>query len=106
MVAGGRSNNYLSSVLTLLPGATAWTPLASLPRTLRYAHASIVGGKMRVTGGRDEYMIVNGRVIDPPTDQASSYCTILSGQYPLVQESAKDTQRYFNCLYTTLWRIT
>merc|ERR1712037_404942 len=53
VVAGGkaRSTNYLSSVLTLLPGATAWTPLASLPRTLGYAHASIVRGQMRLTGG-------------------------------------------------------
>ena len=42
-----------SSVLTLLPGATAWTPLASLPRALFFTHASIVGGKMRVTGGVD-----------------------------------------------------
>ena len=56
VVAGGMdgSNNYLSSVLTLLPGATAWTPLASLPRTLGHTHASIVGGKMRVTGGYSE----------------------------------------------------
>ena len=58
MVAGGESGdagsgNYLSTVLTLLPGATAWTPLASLPRALVYSHASIVGGKMRVTGGLD-----------------------------------------------------
>ena len=55
MVAGGidGSDNYLSSVLTLLPGATAWAPLASLPRKLGLAQASIVGGKMRVTGGYD-----------------------------------------------------
>ena len=56
VVAGGREDgsNYLSSVLTLLPGAPAWTPLASLPRALFYARASVVGGKMRVTGGRDD----------------------------------------------------
>ena len=55
VVAGGREDgfNYLSSVLTLLPGAPAWTPLASLPRALSGARASIVGGKMRVTGGSD-----------------------------------------------------
>ena len=54
MVAGGREGDdgsLTSSVLTLLPGATAWTPLASLPRAFGYAQASIVGGKMRVTGG-------------------------------------------------------
>jgi len=52
IVAGGNDgSNDLSSVLTLLPGAKAWTPLASLPRTLYLARASTVGGKMRVTGG-------------------------------------------------------
>jgi len=45
--------NIISSVLTLLPGATAWTPLASLPRLLHGARASIVGGRIRLTGGRD-----------------------------------------------------
>ena len=67
VVAGGREYgfNYLSSVLTLLPGAPAWTPLASLPRALSEARASVVGGKMRVTGGyeggarRSEVMIAN-----------------------------------------------
>jgi len=54
VVAGGRDgSNYLSSVLTLLPGATAWTQLASLPRPLRDAQASVVGGKLRVNGGYD-----------------------------------------------------
>ena len=54
LVAGGfDGSNYLSSVLTLLPGATAWTPLASLPRALSGARASIVGGRLRVNGGGD-----------------------------------------------------
>ena len=59
VVAGGNgsnyffgSNNLLSSVVTLLPGATAWTPLASLPRGLSLARASIfAGGRLRVVGG-------------------------------------------------------
>ena len=61
LVVGGR--DYLSSVLTLLPGATAWTPIPSLPRALSYARASIVGGRIRVNGGygggsrRSEVMI-------------------------------------------------
>ena len=55
MVAGGFNGyNYLSSVLTLLPGAEAWTLLASLPRGLASARASIVGGRLRVTGGYDD----------------------------------------------------
>ena len=40
-----------SSVLTLLPGAPVWTPLAPLPHYLRLAKASIVGGRLRVAGG-------------------------------------------------------
>ena len=66
VVAGGYTDesNYLSSVLTLLPGAPAWTPIASLPRALKWARASIVGGKIRVTGGydgrlRSEVMMAN-----------------------------------------------
>ena len=67
VVAGGREDgfNYLSSVLTLLPGAPDWTPIASLPMASRNARASIVGGKIRVTGGydggasRSEVMIEN-----------------------------------------------
>ena len=48
MVAGGEDS---TSVLTLLPDATAWTTLSSLPTALGSAGASIVGGRIRVTGG-------------------------------------------------------
>ena len=54
MAGGVLSGSFTSSVLTLLPGAADWTSLASLPRTLAYAKASIVGGRLRLTGGRDE----------------------------------------------------
>ena len=56
VVAGGSSPSgaRLSSVLTLLQGAgSTWTPLASLPRALAGARASVAGGKLRVTGGFD-----------------------------------------------------
>ena len=56
VVAGGRTGGqqvYTSSVLILLPGAEVWTPLASLPRPLSKPRASIVGGRLRVTGGSD-----------------------------------------------------
>ena len=60
IVAGGKTSGYTLSVVTLLPGATAWTPLASLPRTLwgaqgglHRARASIVGGRIRINGGYD-----------------------------------------------------
>ena len=55
MVAGGViRSSYTSSVATLLPGATAWTPLVSLPGSFGYAQASIVGGNIRVTGGIEQ----------------------------------------------------
>ena len=52
VVAGGCCPQR-SSVLSLLPGATAWLPLASLPKRMFNAQASIVGGKLRVNGGFD-----------------------------------------------------
>ena len=67
VVAGGYDDGYnsLASVLTLLAGAPDWTPIASLPRALVGARASIVLGKIRVTGGyeggarRSEVMVAN-----------------------------------------------
>ena len=53
IVAGGYTSDFTSSVVTLLHGATAWTPLASLPRRLAWARASIVGGRIRINGGLD-----------------------------------------------------
>ena len=55
VVAGGWDGyRRVSSVWTLLSDATEWTSLASLPRGLKYPRASVVGGKIRVTGGEDE----------------------------------------------------
>ena len=55
LIAGGYvSGSVSASALTLLPGASSWTSISSLPRALYHAKASIVGGKIRVTGGRDE----------------------------------------------------
>ena len=39
-------------MVTLGPGEAAWTEKASLPRSLYAPRASLVGGKMRLTGGR------------------------------------------------------
>ena len=36
----------------LIPGASAWTPIASLPKPIKGARASIVGDKIRLTGGK------------------------------------------------------
>lgn len=38
-------------MVTLLPGAPAWTPLASLPRPTAAARASVVRGRIRLSGG-------------------------------------------------------
>ena len=53
VVAGGyEDGSGSSSVVTLLHGAAAWTPLASLPRVVSSARASIfAAGRMRVVGG-------------------------------------------------------
>ena len=74
VVAGGHdgSGSSLSSVLTLLPGATAWTPLASLPRALAYARASVVGGKLRVTGGYDGFS-ARSEVLEYQPDPAKEW---------------------------------
>ena len=51
VVGGYDGSRFFSSVVTLLPGAPTWTYLASLPRGLIGARASIVGGRLRVNGG-------------------------------------------------------
>ena len=52
IVAGGTGlGEYLFSVWTLLPEASEWTSLASLPRPLDGVRASILGDKMRLSGG-------------------------------------------------------
>ena len=53
MAGGNDGSTSISSVLTLLPGATAWVHLAALPRTLVNVRASIVGGRLRLAGGDD-----------------------------------------------------
>ena len=53
---GDRGNGIgttTSSVLILSDEATTWVSIASLPRPLRNAQASVVGGKLRLNGGQD-----------------------------------------------------
>ena len=65
VVVGGYNHDNawgLTSVVTYVPGSTAWTPLASLPQEwfpsssflsgLTQASASIMGGRLRVFGGK------------------------------------------------------
>ena len=61
IIAGGRIGSDTLSVLSLLPGASSWTTLASLPRTVYQGRASLVGGNMRLAGGstRDQVRINN-----------------------------------------------
>ena len=51
LVAGGGTPDITSSVLTLLPSATSWTPLSPLPRRLYGAPSSMVGGRLWLVGG-------------------------------------------------------
>ena len=51
VVVGGLSGDHpepLDSVITLLPDASSWTELVSLPTPLTGARASIVGGNIRL----------------------------------------------------------
>ena len=63
VVTGGwDGSNRLSSVVTLLPGATTWTPLASLPRPVSVAKASLVKGRVRLSGGYLGYLGYSSQV--------------------------------------------
>ena len=55
----------LSSVFTLPPWARirAWARQADLPRPLSAVKASIVGGRLRVIGGRDDDQLARSEVI-------------------------------------------
>ena len=48
-------------IMTLLPGASMWTPLTSLPRGRFSAQVSTVGGALRLIGGDDD---VGNSVLD------------------------------------------
>ena len=74
VVAGGEG--YISSVLTLLPGAADWTPLASLPRPLDNARASIVGGRLRLVGGRDDGSSYRSEVLEYHPQPWNQWLTI------------------------------
>ena len=73
VVVGGYNHDNdegLTSVVTLLPGSTAWAHLASLPqelltssRGLFQASASIMGGRLRVFGGRTQGVGFRSEVI-------------------------------------------
>ena len=72
-MAGGVTTDYTSSVLTLLPSATSWTPLSPLPRRLAYPASSMVGGRLWLVGGKgDSYIWITevrggGRAYSPGT---------------------------------------
>ena len=51
MVGGWGASGYTNSVLALLPRATSWKALTSLPKALAYGGSSMVNGKLWVTGG-------------------------------------------------------
>jgi len=49
---GDLDGETISSVVTLLPKATTWTLLSALPRRLKSAASSMVGGRLWLVGGR------------------------------------------------------
>ena len=54
MAGGNNGSINFASVLTFFPGTEAWISLTSLPRSLYGARALIIGGRLRLTGGRDD----------------------------------------------------
>ena len=54
IVAGGSGDegDPYDDVLKLVAGSSSWTPLSNLPRPIWGAKASIVGGRLRLTGGQ------------------------------------------------------
>ena len=50
-MGGIAAGKYANSVLALLPRATSWKALTSLPKALDYVGSSMVNGKLWVTGG-------------------------------------------------------
>ena len=82
IIAGGHvsGSSYSTSALTLLPGASSWTAISSLPQALFEAAASIVGGKMRVAGGREDNSVYRAEVTS-----VMQNCTIICDyKVPLV----------------------
>jgi len=76
IVAGGHDrSNYRTDVVTLLRGASSWTPLAFLPRRLNQLRASIVGGKIRVTGGAD-HSSVRSEVLEYQPEPLNQWTTV------------------------------
>ena len=59
---GGYTSKYDNSVLALLPRATSWKVLTSLPKTLGYVESSMVNGKLWVTGGLEAGSTYNSDV--------------------------------------------
>ena len=53
-IGPGPGDTPLASVVTLLPGAEVWTPLASLPRALYGVQALVIGETLWLFGGRDD----------------------------------------------------
>ena len=53
-MAGGYSGGkYVNTVLALMPGATSWKAMASLPKALAHLGSAMVNRQLWVTGGRD-----------------------------------------------------
>ena len=75
LVAGGYTTGFTSSVVTLLPSATSWTPLSPLPSRLYGPASSMVGGRLWLVGGwmvmppgEQRWVVVGGHVTLAPTE--------------------------------------
>ena len=73
VVSGGFSKTLSNLVWTLERGAEKWTSLESLPQNLYGGKASIVGGRLRITGG---YSVegYSSKVLSLAIREALKYC--------------------------------
>ena len=73
VVSGGFSKTLSNLVWTLERGAEKWTSLEPLPQNLYGGKASIVGGRLRITGG---YSVegYSSKVISLAIRESVKYC--------------------------------
>lgn len=69
---GADTETFLDTVITLLPSASAWSSLASLPGRLYRPKASIVGNRLWLAGGEK----LTAKRERPTSDQVYSLPTI------------------------------
>ena len=105
VVAGGVGPSG-ATVLTLLQEAgSTWTPLVSLPRTLEGVRASVVGGKIRVTGGLDEQSSIRSEVMVKQTFNLENDIGIGWAWPIIINDQVLLLTRFLSIMETAGWKL-